>query len=176
MATCCSILGIIGLVLTDLAVIISFATPYWVQFRQSQNQGLWAMCEADSCQWFFEKNYVSMLETDTDWWVSVQGLVSVGLGLGILCLLLATIALCCECRSCNTSKCIGVLLIIAFIGLGVGAIVFGVCANKFEDVQLDYDQDHGRRFGWAFWLDAAAAGAALLTGLIYLVDGRGTKV
>ena len=58
----------------------------------------------------------------------------------------------------------------------MGAVVFGVCANKFEDVVLDYDEDHGRRFGWAFWLDCAAAGAALLTALIYMLDGRGRKV
>ncbi|RUS69418.1 hypothetical protein EGW08_022816 [Elysia chlorotica] len=176
MATCCSVLGIIGLVLTDLAVIISFATPYWVQFKGSLNQGLWAVCQSDSCQWFFEDNYTAALDTDVDWWVSVQGLVSVGLGLGIFCLILATVALCCQCRSCNTSQCIGVLLVLAFLSLGVGAVVFGVCANKFEEVMMDYDNNNGRRFGWAFWLDAAAAGGALLTALIYMIDGRGRKV
>ncbi|GFO10333.1 hypothetical protein PoB_003683800 [Plakobranchus ocellatus] len=176
MTTCCSVLGVIGLVLTDLAIIISFATPYWIQARANLNQGLWAFCRSDSCSWFFEENYITEVETDVGWWIAVQGMISVGLGIGILCLLVATIALCCECRGCNTSQCIGVLLLLAFLSLGVGAVVFGVCAHKFEDVELEWTLTHGKKFGWAFWLDTVAAGMALLTGLIYLVDGSSRKV
>ncbi|KAH9513742.1 hypothetical protein Btru_041986 [Bulinus truncatus] len=57
MTTCCAVFGLVFLVLTNLAIIIAFATPYWIEFRVGNYQGLWAHCRANSCTWVFERNY-----------------------------------------------------------------------------------------------------------------------
>lgn len=172
MTTCGSVFGLVMLVLTNLAVIICFATPYWVEFRYGSNLGLWAVCKADSCTWVFEENYktFSNIDVGSGWWIATLGLMCFGLALCLFALLMATIALCCDCRGCNASHAIGGLLLLAFINLGVAAVIFGVCANKYEDVQLERNAKY---FGWSFWLNAGAAGMSLVTAFIYVIVGRG---
>lgn len=175
MTTCCSILGLVFLVITNLAIIISFATPYWIEYRHQRNQGLWAFCAEDSCTWVFEDDYskFTTVKVTEAWWISVQALTCFGLSLGLFSMLLATIALCCECKACNASCAIAGLLIMAFLSLGVAAVDFGICANKYLKVDLEVSSPNGRRFGWSFWLDCASACLALLTSFIYMIAGRG---
>ncbi|XP_012946233.1 uncharacterized protein LOC106013914 [Aplysia californica] len=176
MTTCCSVLGLIFLVITNLTIIIAFATPYWVEFGSgSSNQGLWAYCRSDQCTWVFEDHYkiLSPMKVSEGWWIATLGLMCAGLALGLLALLLATIALCCDCRGCNASHAIGGMLLTAFLALGVAAVVFGVCANKYYSVLLEATLLSGKQFGWSFWLNAAASGLALLTSFIYIIEGRG---
>jgi len=183
MTTCCSIFGLIFLVITNLAILIAFATPYWVELSptRSTNQGLWARCQADKCEWVFDDGYtrggVNEMSVDSDWWYASTGLVSGGLFMSLMALLLATVALCCDCRGCNSSHGIGAMLLIAFLALGSAAVVFGVCANEEDDVNLNFDvvkggQASGRNFGWSYWLNIGAAGLSLITSLIYIIDGR----
>ena len=47
------------------------------------------------------------------WWLSTQAMMCVGLGLALFALLVATIALCCECKRCNSSHAVAVLLLLA---------------------------------------------------------------
>lgn len=58
-ASCAQILGLIMLVNTNLAIIISYATPYWTQsvFGLS-NRGLWAVCAGEQCQWAFDDDFL----------------------------------------------------------------------------------------------------------------------
>uniref|UniRef100_A0A0B6YT57 Uncharacterized protein n=1 Tax=Arion vulgaris TaxID=1028688 RepID=A0A0B6YT57_9EUPU len=175
--SCCSVLGLVFLVVTNLAIIIAFATPYWVEYRGQINQGLWAYCQSDSCTWVFEDQYKAFSRTTIDvnsaWWIATLALMCFGLFLALFALLLATIALCCDCRGCNASHAIGGLLLLTFLSLGVAATVFGVCANKYYNVETEMTFTTGKRFGWSFWLDAGAAGLALVTSFIYVIEGRG---
>ncbi|CAG5115016.1 unnamed protein product [Candidula unifasciata] len=172
--SCGAVIGLVFLVITNLAVIIAFVTPYWVEFRAHRNQGLLAYCQSDSCTWVFEDQYRSLSSFDvtSEWWIATIALVSFGFVLCIKALLLATIALCCDCRGCNASHAIGGILLLAFLSLGVAATVFGVCANKYHDVDVEMTSLIGRRFGWSFWLNTGAAGAALITSFIYVILGR----
>ncbi|XP_059154928.1 transmembrane protein 47-like [Physella acuta] len=175
MTTYCSVIGLVFLVLTNLAIIITYATPYWLEHRMGWNHGLWARCRSDSCTWLFQENYKIMTNSnvESEWWIATIALTSLGLIFALFSLLLATIALCCECRRCNPSVVIGVLLFMAFLCLSVAAVVFGVCSNKYDNAGIHYTISSGVRFGWSFWLDVAAAGLALLTSLIYCLVGRG---
>lgn len=57
-ASCAQIIGLIMLVNTNLAIIISFATPYW-QIRPLGfgNDGLWAKCAGEECRWVFDDDF-----------------------------------------------------------------------------------------------------------------------
>lgn len=60
MNSCAAVIGLIMLVITDLAIIISFATPYWQESKllfRSSSSGLWAYCTSDDCTWIFEDGY-----------------------------------------------------------------------------------------------------------------------
>uniref|UniRef100_A0A2C9LVS3 Uncharacterized protein n=1 Tax=Biomphalaria glabrata TaxID=6526 RepID=A0A2C9LVS3_BIOGL len=120
MTTCCAVFGLVFLVLTNLAIIISFATPYWIEFKAGDYQGLWAHCKANSCTWVFEDNYklntittATHIDISSEWWIATQGLMCFGLSLALFSLLFATIALCCDCRGCNTSQVISGLLLMS---------------------------------------------------------------
>ena len=57
-ASCAQILGLIMLVNTNLAIIIAFATPYWVLFTLGlKNIGLWAECAGEHCTWVFDNDF-----------------------------------------------------------------------------------------------------------------------
>lgn len=44
------------LVVTNLATIISFATPYWLEGKGTKGtQGLWAKCVGQECTWVFQE-------------------------------------------------------------------------------------------------------------------------
>lgn len=55
MNSCAAISGLIMLVVTNLAAIVSFATPYWRE-QTSSTEGLWATCHGTQCQWVFDNN------------------------------------------------------------------------------------------------------------------------
>ena len=55
MTTCCAIVGLVFLVLTNLAIIIAFATPYWM-VTERINRGLWAYCDHQTCTWVFQES------------------------------------------------------------------------------------------------------------------------
>lgn len=55
MNSCAAISGLIMLVVTNLAAIVSFATPYWRE-QKSSTEGLWATCHGTQCQWVFDNN------------------------------------------------------------------------------------------------------------------------
>jgi hypothetical protein len=57
-ASCAQILGLIMLVNTNLAIIISFATPYWIVHALGYgNLGLWAECLGEKCTWVFDNEF-----------------------------------------------------------------------------------------------------------------------
>lgn len=186
MNTCCSVLGLILLVLTNLCCLIAFSTPYWVVFNDigTHNQGLWAFCSGDSCSWVFEDKYMAnaKMDVDSDWWLASVGLVSAGFGMALFALIFASAALCCDCRGCNASHTVAGLLLLSFLSLSTAAVVFGVCAHKYEDVHIGVltQEDNlfdklaasFRQVGWSYWLDIGSAGMALLTALVYIFDGR----
>ncbi|KAL8623733.1 hypothetical protein ACOMHN_004796 [Nucella lapillus] len=102
------------------------------------------------------------------WWLATQGLMSVGLGLALFALLVATIALCCECKRCNSSHAVCGLLLLAFLSTGVAVVVFGVCADLYLDVSLQPI----KHFAWSFWLATAASALSLLTAVVYACESR----
>lgn len=55
MNSCTAITALILLVLTNLATIISFATPYWLETTED-TRGLWATCKDQKCEWVFESS------------------------------------------------------------------------------------------------------------------------
>lgn len=165
MNSCAAVFGLIMLVITDLAIIISFATPYWESKLLSRsNSGLWAYCTSDDCTWIFEDGYRNV---EDDWFRATQGLMTVGLCVGLVALIIATLALCCQCRECNYGGVVAGLLITAFLAIGIAVVVFGVKAAD-AGTRIDWTESTSfSRFGWSFWLAAGSSGMALLTSFIY---------
>ncbi|KAK7485996.1 hypothetical protein BaRGS_00022748 [Batillaria attramentaria] len=168
MTTCCAIVGLIFLVLTNLANIIAFATPYWI-ITGRLNRGLWAYCDDSTCTWVFQEVPTSIPGQDSAWWLATQGLMCCGLGVSLFALLVATVALCCECKRCNSSHAVAGLLLMGFLVVGVAVVVFGISANKELLIELDTPQ---RTFSWSFWLAAAASGLSLVSAIVYAGEGR----
>ncbi|KAL8619271.1 hypothetical protein ACOMHN_056915 [Nucella lapillus] len=171
MTTCCAVLGLVLLVVTNLAAIIAFATPYWIKSGLHVNRGLWAFCDPAVCTWVFQDSHYYMQEQESAWWRATQGLMCIGLALTLLALLVATVALCCECRACSASHVVAAVLIIAALALGVAVTVFGICANY----HLSVDLSSLRQFSWSFWLTVAASGLALFTSMVYALEGKTRK-
>ncbi|KAJ8307639.1 hypothetical protein KUTeg_014804, partial [Tegillarca granosa] len=161
MNSCAAVFGLIMLVITDLAIIISFATPYWEESKVlSRSSGLWAFCSSDDCTWIFEDGYRN---SDPDWFRATQGLMTVGLCVGLVALIIATLALCCQCRKCNYG----------ILSIGIAVVVFGVKAAD-SGTRIDWTESRSfNRFGWSFWLAAGSSGMALLTSFIYCCTCRG---
>ncbi|XP_070208728.1 claudin-18-like [Littorina saxatilis] len=168
MTTCCAIVGLVFLVLTNLAAIIAFATPYWISTMKI-NRGLWAYCDERTCTWVFQEAPFYLDEQSSTWWLATQGLMCVGLGLTLFALLVATIALCCECKGCNSSHAVSGLLLLAFLVLGVAVVVFGISANQSV---MQVGLEGIISFAWAFWLACAASGLALFSSIVYCLEGR----
>ncbi|XP_067665309.1 uncharacterized protein [Haliotis asinina] len=186
MTTCCAILGLILLVVTNLCIIISFATPYWLEikdidvnlYHQPAHRGLWAYCDYRECTWVFHGNYDRA--SDTIWWKATQALMSCGLALGLLSLMLATMALCCGCKDCNASIAVSILLILSALSMGGGVVTFGINAHSDANFQAELSWDEHpnvkKIFSWSFWLGVAAPGWALLTSIMYCIEGRKTRL
>ncbi|XP_064596872.1 uncharacterized protein LOC135463543 [Liolophura sinensis] len=172
MASCLAVMGIIWLVITNLAIIICFSTPFWMEdymINLINNEGLWAKCGISSCVWFFEDDF-ALEETKPVWFKAVQALVAVGLGCGLLALLFATCSLCCETKRCNLSAAISTVLILAFLCIGIAIIVYGAKANSEYGVNIGLKMNMGRKFGWSFWLGVVSAALILLTSTMYACD------
>ncbi|XP_041362167.1 uncharacterized protein LOC121378129 [Gigantopelta aegis] len=182
MTSCCAIFGLVFLVITNLAIIIAFATPYWLELRSpysftgGENRGLWAYCSDEACTWVFQDHSI-WRQRESGWWIATQALMSVGLALGLMSLLFATLALCCECRGCNCSHAIAGLLMIAFLVLGTSVVVFGINAHSDSSFKAEINwTKHARaRFSWSFWLGVGSSGLAFLTSLIYACEGRQSR-
>ncbi|XP_060564293.1 uncharacterized protein LOC132723568 isoform X2 [Ruditapes philippinarum] len=169
-ASCAQILGLIMLVNTNLAIIISFATPYWIVHALGYgNLGLWAECLGEKCTWVFDNEF-ELQSQRLDWFKATQGLMSVGLGLGLIALLVATLSLCCTCHSCNPHHPICGLLLTSCLSMAVGIVIFGVKAHDEWNIELEKGL-HGS-FGWSFWVGIGATALAFLTSCIYCCIGR----
>ncbi|KAH3740077.1 uncharacterized protein LOC127851091 isoform X3 [Dreissena polymorpha] len=175
--SCCQIIGLILLVNTNLALIIAFATPYWVEWRGilqalgrlvghgHSNTGLWGSCTGTDCDW-------ALFGRDEVWFKATQGLMSAAMALGILALIVATLSLCCTCHSCNPHQPICGFLIVASLCIAVALVVFGIKANQEWNIDFQMDISSSGRFGWSFWTAIGAAGGALLTSVIYCCMDR----
>lgn len=167
LTTCGAIIGLVFLVLTNLAIIIAFATPYWLVIGDI-SRGLWAYCDYTTCTWVFQEA-PDILQRQSDvWWLATQGLMCGGLGLALFSLLVATVALCCECKRCNSSHAVAGLLLLGFLVIGVGVVVFGLSAKN--DLQAGLDSPN--RFAWSYWLAVGASGLSLVSAIIYSFEGR----
>lgn len=164
MNSCAAISGLIMLVVTNLAAIVSFATPYWRE-QTSSTEGLWATCHGTQCQWVFDNN--KDLAESNDYIIATQGLMSVGLTVCLIALLVSTLALCCQCNSCNYTGFVAGLMITAFLSIGIAVAVYGIKSSKEKKAGIFFDNGHDFRFGWSFWVGAGAAIMALLTSLLY---------
>ncbi|XP_059154902.1 uncharacterized protein LOC131940275 [Physella acuta] len=172
MASCSLVCGLILLLLTNLVLIVAFVSPYWAVNENNDHQGLWAFCNGDhGCFWVFQdgyKNKEKIITIDNGWFVATLGLSSVGVGLALMSFIMATVDLCCECRSCNASHAIGGLLLLTFLNLGVATAVFGICGHRFSELGVGTHKS----FGWCFWMNLGGAGLSLLTGFCYVIAGR----
>ncbi|KAJ8306055.1 hypothetical protein KUTeg_016600 [Tegillarca granosa] len=111
----------------------------------------------------------------SDWFRATQGLMTVGLCVGLVALIIATLALCCQCRKCNYGSVVAGLLITAFLSIGIAVVVFGVKAAD-SGTRIDWTESRSfNRFGWSFWLAAGSSGMALLTSFIYCCTCRGAS-
>ncbi|KAK3088805.1 hypothetical protein FSP39_023937 [Pinctada imbricata] len=164
------VLGLIGLVLTDLAGIVAFATPFWLDNRSTKiSFGLWASCkDASNCDWIFTGGQVN----DKNWFIAVQGLMAVGLCVALVALLIATIALCCQCQNCNYAGTVAGLLLTAFLAMGIAVTLFGIKAAEEDVYNAKIDDSGLQKFGWSFWLSAGSAGMALITSFVYGCSSR----
>ncbi|XP_052762625.1 uncharacterized protein LOC128205193 isoform X1 [Mya arenaria] len=183
--SCCQIIGLILLVNTNLALIISFATPYWVESNPElaslnslkhlpsdiQNRGLLADCSPNDCHWSFFGDDRNGTDYPA-WFNATQGLMSVALALGLIALLVATLSLCCTCHSCNPHHPICGFLIIASVSIAVAIVVFGIKAKNEWDIDFQMELMSRGRFGWSFWTAVGAAASALLTSTIYCCMDR----
>lgn len=160
------------LVITNLAIIITFATPYWsVHLFGLRNDGLWAQCHDEDCEWAFSNDF-ALERLFPAWFKAVQGLMSVGLGLSLVALLIATLSLCCTCHSCNPHQPVCGLLLLSCITMAVGIIVFGIKASEEWEIGLEKKLNNKGKFGWSFWVGVAAVAMAFLTSFIYCCIGR----
>ncbi|XP_033726878.1 uncharacterized protein LOC117316424 [Pecten maximus] len=184
MRSCAAVFGLTFLVITDLATIISFATPYWLELNiglfglsgQWKFHGLWATCDRDQCSWVFEDG--ARVLSSAEWFKATQGLMSVGLGLALLALIVATLALCCQCHGCNYASTVAGLLLICFLCIGVAVALFGIKASQdFNAVVASENLALGQeyKYAWSFWLAAGAAGMALITSIVYGCAGLNTQ-
>lgn len=171
------ILALFFLVISNLAIIISFATPYWLEFRSSElmqganhHRGLWAYCDSSSCKWVFDNNFLIQKELG-EWIHAAQALYSVGFACGLISLMIATVALCCNCGG-NAHKAVAVLLMIAVLCMGVCLIIYGIQMNKQYKAGLTWREDSRAKICWSFWLGIGACAVTFLTSVIYACEGR----
>lgn len=164
--------GVVLLVFTNMAVILSFSSPYWiiesVNYGTGESRhGLWFECGNNGeCVTNYRLQY-KQEEQSKGWFIAVQGLMSVGLALCLLSLLIATISLCCQKQSCSPSGTIAGLLLTTFLAMCVAVILFGIKASQELKVTVGFDSKTDDCFGWSFWLAAASAALSLATSGVY---------
>lgn len=173
-ATCAQIFALIVLVNTNLAIIIAFATPYWIEYnwlRYTNNKGLWAECSDSDCKWVFDDDF-ALQRYQPDWFKACQALMAIGLACGLTALLIATLGLCCDCHSCNPNHAVTGLLILAFLTMGVAITIFGIKASDDWKIKFQWSFYSSGKFGWSFWVAIAAAISSLVTAIFYGCMGR----
>ncbi|KAL5013554.1 hypothetical protein ScPMuIL_007824 [Solemya velum] len=169
--SCAAILGIILLVLTNLAIIICFATPYWLEARHIYTRGLWAHCDDRDCTWMFQDEFAIQKHLPV-WYQVAQGLITAGLTCSLIGLLIATLVLCCQCQNCNGNHAVAGLLLITFLVMGVGIIIFAIKSSKEFNASIEWTVTGTYRFGWSFWMAICACGMSLITAIVYACMGR----
>lgn len=163
---------IVLLVLTNMAVILAFSSPYWiieiVNYGTGEaRHGLWFECGSNKeCVTNYRLQYKPEIQSKP-WFIAVQGLMSVGLALCLLSLLIATISLCCQRQNCSPSGTIAGLLLTTFLAMCVAVILFGIKASQVLDVKVSFDDSGIDRFGWSYWVAAASAALSLVTSGVY---------
>ncbi|XP_014778601.1 transmembrane protein 47 [Octopus bimaculoides] len=179
-ATCMVIVALFFLVVSNLAIVISFATPYWIEFRNpvfhsggNHHRGLWAYCDSSSCKWVFDNNF--LIQKDLGVLIQVtQALYSIGAVCGILSLLIATIALCCDCK-CNAHKAVAILLILAVVFMSIGLVIYGIAMNKKYDAAITWNESSQAMICWSFWLGVGACVVSFFTAIIYAFESHVTS-
>ncbi|GAB1606645.1 transmembrane 47-like [Argonauta hians] len=179
-ATCMVIVALFFLVVSNLAIIISFATPYWMEFRDpvynkggNHHRGLWAYCSPSNCRWVFDNNF--LIQKDLGVLIQItQALYSFGASCGLLSLLIATMALCCDCK-CNAHKAVAILLILAVVFMSVGLVIYGIAMNETYNVSISWEKDSRARICWSFWLGVGACVVSFLTSIIYAFESHVTS-
>jgi hypothetical protein len=56
--------------------------------------------------------------------------------------------------------------------MAVAIVLFGVKADAEKHATMDWTSGLGTRYGWSYWVGAAAAGACLLSTTMYACIGR----
>lgn len=172
--TCAQIFALIVLVNTNLAIIIAFATPYWIEYNRigyTNNRGLWALCSDSDCRWVFDDDF-ALQRYHPDWFKACQALMSIGLCCGLAALLVATLGLCCECNACNPNSFVCGILVLGFLSMGVAITIFGIKASDEWNIKFQWSFTSFGRFGWSFWVAIAAAVSSLVTAIFYGCMGR----
>ncbi|XP_060065980.1 uncharacterized protein LOC132546277 isoform X2 [Ylistrum balloti] len=181
-----STFNVIGISCTSLNVLLTmlaFAPPYWLisAYGRMTRLGLWASCNdvfnQGECIWSMDSRF-GYQDSLPQWFKATQGLMSVGLGLALLALIVATLALCCQCHGCNYASAVAGLLLMCFLCIGVAVALFGIKASQdFNAVVTSENFALGQeyKYAWSFWLAVGAAGMALITSIVYGCAGLNTK-
>lgn len=152
----------------------SFLVPYWVRqeflLTVPSHAGLLVYClesVPERCTWFFENDY-EWLKQLPDWMHAAQGLFTCG----IVILLIVLVSLCVQLCECGARRCLNrwctVLLVLAFLEIGLALGVYGYMAYD----KVGVDVSGSRRFLWGYWAGVAgevftlvAIGANVFAGL-----------
>lgn len=198
---CSSVCGLVLLVTIILGSLVAMFAPYWLILNYVDvKRGLLMRCSEKECVWtdqlkkqrqsnnlgdvvvkiesYLDKTMkenipqYALIYDYPEWYMATQGLMSLGLGLGLIALLIATLSLCCTCHKCNPHPPICGLLACAGLAMGVACIVFGVKANQTWNIKLEWDTLTSGRFGWSYWVAVSASVLSLLTSGIYGCIGR----
>jgi len=156
----------------SLAVnVIALLVPYWWQSAViNKSNGLWGSCQ---CSWRYTDIKDAFEEKEEAWFRSVQWLYAAGVALMAFALFLLFVVSCCSEKAYSKSMtAAGALMLLAALCVAVALIVFGVMGNKKWNLSMDGGLTGlGARYDWAMWLGVAGFGIALITSIVFLIQG-----
>ncbi|KAL3892378.1 hypothetical protein ACJMK2_004588 [Sinanodonta woodiana] len=167
--------GLMVLTICVIASVIALVTPYWLEsddiINGRHHMGLFATCNANCCTWIFEDE-TWHLKYEPDLFISTQGLMLVGVLVGLVALLVAILALCCTCEKCNSNNAVAAFIIVGFLCMGSAVVVFGIKVSSEKEAKLKWDSESFVWFRWSYWIAIVAVGLALVSALMYSCKNR----
>ncbi|BFZ25914.1 hypothetical protein BsWGS_28953 [Bradybaena similaris] len=191
MATCLIVVAITAILITNVAIIISYATPNWVTFERNATAfcdcldcdcGIWLYCKGgflkdgstENCHWFFSDNFKLELKLP-DWFQAVQGLMTCAVVTSFIALIIGLFSLCCYCKNCNPHQAAAGFIGLTFCLLAAAVCLFGVKGHLDYGLgifQSDNPATPQPILSWSFWVAVGAAALALLSSLLYCCVGQ----
>jgi len=178
---CVRAFAVVFLIISTIACIIHFISPYWTVLTTGPTQGLWGSCAttldfkkfSDSlrnCVWFSQNDFAWEKALD-NWQYACQGCSGFGVLFMLLALPIGCGSLCC-CKSDRLAFFAGATTILAGILVGVAIGVWGYFGHDTIGV-IPFVNEPAGNYEWGYYVGVGGVLLSWIAGGMFFCSKSG---